>query len=368
MREFELGLAGPADDADLRALAARNPVPGSVELAYEREPNYFRGCAPLGAFWQVLAARHRSSGALAATACRAVREVFVNGEPEAVGYLGHLRVDRAFRGRGLVAGGCRVLRELHADGRVRGYLTTIVEGNREALGILVEKARPPIPVYRPVVRLHTLALPARPPKGRLGRWELRWGDRVDLGDVAARLRSEGRSRQFFPVVGVRELSPGCPTTPGLRAEDVAVALRGGRVEGVLALWDQTEFRQAVVRGYRGALRWARPLVNAACRAAGLPRLPDPGEPLRFGYGCFGCAEGDDPALWLALLAGVLGRAHERGLAFVMVGRAEGDPLLAPTRRLRHVDYASRLYTAAWDQGEFHARLDGRVAYAEIATL
>ena len=35
---FRFDIAGPDDDAEIRALLARNPVPGRVVVSYEREP------------------------------------------------------------------------------------------------------------------------------------------------------------------------------------------------------------------------------------------------------------------------------------------------------------------------------------------
>src|SRR5688572_6716360 len=96
---FEIGLATRADDADIRRLLAESPMPGSVALTYEREPDYFLGCPLLGRPCQVIVVRERASGALAAVACRAIRTVFVNGRPERIGYLGQLRVGARFRGR-----------------------------------------------------------------------------------------------------------------------------------------------------------------------------------------------------------------------------------------------------------------------------
>lgn len=55
-------LATEADDPALRHLLATNPLPGSVTVTYEREPNYFLGCPVMGHFYQVPVARCRTSG------------------------------------------------------------------------------------------------------------------------------------------------------------------------------------------------------------------------------------------------------------------------------------------------------------------
>src|SRR5688500_3317062 len=121
---FHFHIAGPEDDAEIRALLARNPVPGRVVVSYEREPSYFLGCGTMGPFSQVVAARDEATGRLAAIACRTVRRRYVGGEPRDVGYLSQLRVDGRYRGRWLVPAGFRFLADLDVDGRADGYITT----------------------------------------------------------------------------------------------------------------------------------------------------------------------------------------------------------------------------------------------------
>src|SRR5256885_6338965 len=119
-----IALATPEDDASIRALLARSPVPGPITVTYRREPNYFAGCDALGPFHQVLVARDREE--VVGLACRVVRPMFINGEAEQVGYLGQLRVDGPHRGRWFVSRGFSFLRQLHEDGRTAAYITTII--------------------------------------------------------------------------------------------------------------------------------------------------------------------------------------------------------------------------------------------------
>jgi hypothetical protein len=162
--EFIFDLATPADDAAIRRLLANNPVPGQVTVTYEREPDFFLGCGTLGHFCQVLVARHQPSGEVAAVATRTTRPLYINGHVEEVGYLSQLRVDKRFRGRWVVSNGFRFFHQLDADRRVSGYITTIIEGNTEAQGILVHRARRHFPIYREIDRLCTLAIILRSPR------------------------------------------------------------------------------------------------------------------------------------------------------------------------------------------------------------
>ncbi len=367
--EFSVELAAPGDDPAIRHLVATNPVPGNVAVTYEREPDYFLGCPTMGRFYQVGVARHRESGQIAGVACRATRPRFVNGRAEEVGYLGQLRVEARFRRRGLVSSAMRFLRELHADRRVTGYLTTIIEGNHVASGALVHRPRPHFPIYREVERFCTLALVVRTAKAvARSPYKIRRGSEGDLGVIVSFLRGNGPEKQFFPVYEEDDFRDN-PVTLGFQVQDFLLAHHKNELVGVIGLWDQSSYKQTVVWAYSGYLRWGRPLLSAGARLAGAQRLPSPGQPIHFAYASFICVADNDPEIFRVLLRKVYNLAAERRYAFLMVGLAARDPLLSVARRYAHLTYPSRLYTVGWEEGEFfHERLDNRIPYVEIAEL
>jgi hypothetical protein len=316
---FRIELATPDDDDGIRRLLASNPVPGDPPVIYAREPNYFLGCAAIGDFCQVVIARHLPTGEIAGVGCRAVRTLFVNREPRRVGYLGQLRVDPRFRGRWLPHQGYRFLRELHADGRCGGYITTIVAGNSAAERLLVAAARPSLPRYRPLDRLIALTLPVAASSGN-------GVPAAALSASAAQdfLATYGPRRQFFPLY---------------HGEDVEFIETGNAVG---ALWDQSAYKQTIVPGQG---------------------------PLRMAYASFVCVRDDDAGAFDRLLDRLLGLAAQRGLEYVVVGLSARDPLIDVARRRPHLAYESRLYTVCMPgEEEFHEQLDNRIPYVELATL
>jgi len=67
--EVTFSLATRDDDAAIRALLANNPMPGRIRVRYEREPDYFAGCATMGETQVVVA---RADERLVGVACRHV--------------------------------------------------------------------------------------------------------------------------------------------------------------------------------------------------------------------------------------------------------------------------------------------------------
>lgn len=365
---YSFELARPDDDAAIRRLLRDNPVPGQLELTYEREPNYFLGCSIMGHTCQTLVARQQESGDVVGLATRAVRPLFVNGEVEPIGYIGQLRVDSAHRGRWLVPMGFRLFEKLHQDGTTTGYITTIIEGNTEAEGILVEKARHHYPAYCKLDRLVTLALVLRRPR-RLSTatFEVLAGNEVGLDEIIHFLHECGQGKQFFPAYTAEDFTG--DATRDFCIDEFAVACRGNQIVGVLGLWDQSRYKQTVVKAYGNKLQRVRPFYNVGARVLGAHSLTQIGQPIHFAYASFVCVAGDDPVVFNALLTQVYNWAVERRFAFLMLGLSERDPLLAVAQKWLHIPYHSTIYTVSWQGDEgWQTKLDGRVPYLELATL
>ena len=361
-------LARTDDDPQIRQLLADNSVPGQMALTYEREPGYFLGCSVMGPLCQTLVARHNESGQLVGVATRSVRPLYVNGQCEDVGYIGQLRVDKQHRGRWVVADGFRLFHQLHQDGRATGYVTTLIEGNREAEGILVKRARRHYPAYRHVGRLCTVAVILRRRRRQpCTRYELRTGAQVDLDDVIKFFALHGAQKQFFPAYTAQDLTGSA--TLDIEPEDLLVACEGGEVAGVIGLWDQSRYKQTVVRTYSKRLRRMRPYYNIGARLLSAQPLTAIDQPMHMAYASFICVVDNDRDLFRTLLGAASNRAAQRGYAYLLLGLSTEDPLLSVARRTLHIPYFSTLYTVCWPGDEtFHHELDGRIPYIEIATL
>jgi hypothetical protein len=309
-------------------------------------------------------------GSVAAMGSRAVMDVYFDGQPARVGYLGQLRVDPAWRGRrSLLRAGFRAVKELHAPDEAPFDVTAIVADNAPARRLL-EAGVPGLPTYRPLADFVTCVLPTRVPPGRSGapspqtpgvRVERATPDRLEA--IVLCLDRFARRHQLARrwTADVLRSPVRCP---GLSMSDFFLAVSGGEIVGCAALWDQSAFKQVVVRGYsRPLARW-RWLINAGARLVGAARLPPAGQKLAHAYVSHVAVEGDDAGVFAALLAAARREGAARGLAYVITGLAADHPLLAATHGARR--YASVLYTVHWD-GE-PPGLSGRRVHPEVALL
>jgi hypothetical protein len=203
-------------------------------------------------------------------------DVYLDGAPARVGYLGQLRVDPAWRGRrALMRSGYAAVRELRRADEATFDLTAIVMDNAPARRLL-EAGLPELPAYRPLHPIVTCVLPTWPPA------RVPSGPRVERGAsrpveaIVACLDRNARRHQLSRRWTANVLESG-ERSPGLGPRDFFLAVSHGEVVGCAALWDQRSFKQVVVRRYSRAARALAHGSECGCAPGGcdaLCRRPD----------------------------------------------------------------------------------------------
>jgi hypothetical protein len=368
MTQPEIDFAAPEDDAAIRSLLRREPMPGRISVTFEREPDFWLGCKVTGDDCRVLVARQAGRSEIVGLACRSTRDVFINGAVRRLGYLGQLRVDSRYRGQWLVSRGFSKLKQLHDADPLPAYLVSIVDNNREATGVLVKHRRRGFPVFHAVADFRTLAIHVNRAKSESrGDIAIAPAHTNELADVARFLNLHGAARQFssyWTEEALAQLSP-----LGLTAGDLRIARRDHQIVGIAGLWDQSSYKQTVVRAYSGWLKFMMPLYNKGAPFLGRRKLPRPCDQILSAYASPFCIANNDLFVCRALLRDLLNLAQSRGFHTLLIGLDANDPLMKAAREYSHVVYPSRIFLAEWPNGEsIHEQLDRRPAYVDIATL
>jgi hypothetical protein len=349
---FRFEVAGPSDEAALREFGRDADMPGAVRFSLDRSPDYFDALRVEGRKTEVLVCRETRTRRIVGTAHRSVKPLFVNGEPAPVGFLSGLRLDPSVRNGLLLARGYAALKERHADGAARFYLSTIMEDNRHARFCCM-----------------AISLQARGPAAPGNAITVRRAGAADGPAIVDFLRAEGRSRQFFPEYRAGDFGAAGELLPRLEWEDVFMAFREGGLTGVIAAWDQSSFRRWKVTGYAGWLRAFRRPFNLVAGLRRMPRLPEPGAPLACLFLSLVCIRDGDRAVFSVLMTAL---RNEMGARFPLLfaGLHERDPLLPELLATPHFPLPSRLYAIAWGDGEEAVGMleRTRVPYLELGSL
>ena len=365
---FAITLAERGDDAELRELLRDNPMNGSMQVTFEREPDFFATCTIRGGFHQVGVGRDLESGRIVGLGTRSIAEAFVSGRPVPFGWLSDLRLAPTYRGGTLVARGYRFLRQLHGDGRAELYGTVIFHDNQTALRTIAT-ARAGLPAYHDLGVMHCPGINVRRRKPAVAAdCEIVRGRRELLPEIVDCLNRNNARKQFAPVHDVESFLHR-NRWKDFQPSDFYVARRNNKVIGVLGRWDQTAFKQTRVISYGRRLRWLVPASNAVQTLLGAPAFPEPGQYVPFFYVSFIAVDQDDVGVFRALLRQVYNDSVGSSFRYAMVGLHERDPLLAALKDYSLTPFAGRLFCVCYSDGEPAFRnLDGRVPYVEAATL
>jgi hypothetical protein len=344
-------LATPADDKSLRQLLRENPIPGSISLSFEREPCYFDASMIEGPFHQTIVAREADTGKVIAFGNRSIRPLFINGQVQDIGYMSQLRV-RPDYGKGLylargLAGGFRKYHELHQDRRSPFYLMSVIEDNLPARRLLTS-GLPDYPNAYEYARMFTYAIyPLRRKRALTLPNDLRLirGSDKYIDEIIDCLNRNNACKQFAPYWT-------CDTLfiANLKPSDFFVVVNRNHVVGCIACWDQTMFKQTVVRGYSGSLARWRKLLNTFSTLGGWPYLPNPNMPLLHSYASHLAVDNDDPVIFAALLRALYNYNHECKYSYFMIGLSESNPFRKIVQAYHPLIYISQLYLVIWDDG------------------
>ena len=363
-------IAEAADEPELRRILRENAMPGEINISLEREPDYFRAARVGNSRDVIIVVRDELAGRIVGMGEVAVRRVFLNGAEKEVGYLSQLRLDQPYRGRGdIIVRGLRKLHDLHREGALaQTYISTIVSDNQSARRLL-EQGRQRLPTFYPLEEITSFVISTRRRRPTRAAGRVRRGSPEMLDDIVACLRRNLARYQFASAWTVDDLRSE-DITRDLKPEDFFVSYNGGRITGCLALWDQTGFKQTVVRGYRCSLRWARPLINLVAPLVQIPRLPPVGTTLNAAFLSHLAIDEEDAELFLDLLDALYDESQQRGLDHVILGLATRHPfcsLISKTFACRA--YFSMLYHVIWPNEDWASLpIDSRCPQLEVALL
>jgi len=348
---IRFALAAEADEAAIRQLLRDNPMRGEISLSFEREPNYFLGAGVAGSDDQTMLA-FEGERLLCMGRC-SIRRRYMNGVVRRVGYLAELRLDASAQGRfDILRDGYRFLRELHRDSPPDVYFTSIAADNYRAIR-LFERGLRGLPTYRFLTGFVTLVIPVpRKSSTRVQQklhsrgLSMEKGAEGNLPELTDFLNAQSSLQQLaahWTPEDLRSLAE-----RGLTLDKFLLLRKSGKIVACIALWDQRNFRQTVIREYGRTTRIVRPAVNLAAKFLNTPRLPEPNSILAQAFLSPLAIDPGYAALLPDLITLCAPTATQCGVEFLTLGLAANDSRLPMLKK--HFNsrvYQSRLYCVAW---------------------
>lgn len=353
-------LARAEDEALLRQLLRENAMPGWVTMALAREPDFFAGSGHFGDEQAIIArdiGPHGGQGGdqddRAVGMCTsAEHRVHLNGVETRLGYLGALRVSRAYRHKlRVLQGGFAAVRALYPEDESPLWYTVVAEENTVARRVL-EANLPGMPCYRLTNPLVTLAF-----SSARGRRRQLWrpAKEDDLVALCHFYNEQAARFQFSPVL--------TPERVRHTGANFHVVEQDKTIVACMALWNQQPYKQVMAQAYRQPLEALLPVYNAYARLSRRMMLPPVGRALDLSYLAFFATDPHLAPECEALVEDALGLAATGAVSLALHGQHPGLERLI--RQLKPVIYRSGIYTVNFGTPP---PLDGRPAQPEVAVL
>ncbi len=156
------------------------------------------------------------------------------------------------------------------------------------------------------------------------------------------LNTEGRKKDLFPVIESLE------QFTDLGAEDFYILKNGKEIIAAGALWNQSGYRQYIVKKYRGIMKLAR-CFNPILSLLGYIRLPKENENIDFPMLSFFLAKNDNEDYYKAFLNGIV-REVKKNYGMFVIGTTESYFADGIYKKLKSIRFDTEIYSIEFFSG------------------
>lgn len=284
-------LATPEDGKELLRILESSPAQGSIELIYTRRPDAY--ASYMKEPGEAIVYATRKDGRLVGTQAALIREMYLDGKETKAAYICGLKKDPEYQGTVGFSGSYHkaLVRE-----DVDYYFCSVLKDN-DKVHKMFERKNPwmhmaPLQEYTTYILTPRFRYQAKDETLSFRQATAR--DEKALLDF---LNREGKRKDLFPAIKSIE------DFYGLHIEDFYLLEKGGEILATAALWNQTDYKQYVVKKYRGWMRFAR-CFNPVLSLLGYLRLPKENECLNFPMLSFFLSKDDNMEYYKTFLSGV----------------------------------------------------------------
>ena len=272
--------ATPADGKEILRILESSAAKGSIELIYTRRPDAYESYMKDTKDARVFISRDgdRAVG----TCAELIREVYIGGEACRAAYICGLKKDAEYDGgAGFDA---RFIKDLQQND-VDFYYCSVVAENTDARRMF-EKSRRLLSMSSITGYKTYIVNPKAKIKTPKHSLTFRRATESDTEKLLDFLNTEGRKKDMFPVVKSLD------DFYNLHISDFYLLLDGKSIVATAALWNQTEYKQYIVKRYGRVMKLAR-IFNPVLSALRYIKLPKENEPLDFPMLAFFLCKNDD---------------------------------------------------------------------------
>lgn len=330
-------LASPDDGKDILRVLESSPAKGSIELLYTRRPDAYLSYKKESKDVDVLAVK--KDGNVVGTCAEIIRDVYVGGASVRAAYVCGLKKDSAYDGN--VGWGKLFIGSLVRED-VDCYFCSVVEDNIEAQKMFERKGSHFLDMNCLCEYTTYILKPYFKFKGGKRDYIFRQAESGDEGRILDFLRREGKKKDLFPVIESLD------SFSDLFVTDFYFLECDGEILATAALWDQTGYRQYLVKKYNGIMKYAR-AFNSVLYLFGYMKLPKENENLNFPMLSFFLSKDDNEEYYKTFLNYICKEVKKKYDIFV-IGTPRNSFANNIYKKLRSVHFDTKIYSVRFILG------------------
>lgn len=330
-------LATKDDDRAIRILLRDIELSGMLQIAYHREPSFFKALEKQGGDYFVLVGTVNDE--VKALVTRSIQFVTINSEKYKVAYLSNLRYHQDFRNGISLIKGLRALEEASKENPADFHYATLIDDDKKVKKILAGN-RLSMPKHNDLGRIFTYTLPLKKKKLRLSpnsSYSFTKAQKEDFSELETFLKEESKNSDFFPEdILARDSTL-------LDTQDYFIMKSTNRIVAVCTIKDINECKQFILEGYSKRFGFLRTLLNLYLQLIGRYSIPARKQPIKFIFSGYSVVKDNNPQLFSFLLKFIYSEFSGTKYHFLSLAFHEGNQLNNCLKKYTKVCYKSRLY-------------------------
>ena len=337
-------LASANDGKEILRILESSAAKGNIELIYTRRPDAYESYMKEAGQARVFISRDGEHAV--GTCAEVIREVYIGGRVCRAAYVCGLKKDAEYDGG--IGFGARFIRDLQCDD-IDFYFCSVVAENTDARRMF-EKSRRLLEMKQTVGYKTYILSPKVKVNAKKHSFTFRRATESDTDRLIEFLNAEGKKKDMFPVVKSFD------EFYNLSVEDFYLLIDGESILATVALWNQTGYKQYVVKRYGRIMKIARifnPLLSAFCYI----KLPKENQSLDFPMLAFFLCKDDNTENYMIFLNEIKRKISKKYGMFVL-GLSDGHFARPFADKLPSISFETKLYGIKFPWSEQTYKIPG----------
>jgi hypothetical protein len=350
-KNFEFRQATVDDGKEMLEILEEADFQGDLSIIYTRRPNPVRSFNAEGDDVLIMICQTIDTKEIVGFGVCTIREHYLNGQREKVGYLSGLRIKKVYRGIPfLLINAYQELIEIIRSKEVSHLYTTVLDDNAKVQQMF-EKKRKSFPYYVPITDYTVFCATTRLKKQCTGLYEHRRATEEDLPQLLAFVNAKGSQQDLYPNIKKEDLLG--QTKLGLHFKHyyIAIERQGGNILAAFYVWRQDARKQHILHEYNGMYKLLKH-VGPLLPYLGYPKLPKEGTELSYYYLSYYAYEEEQLIAAEELIQYI---ASMNDTNYFLIGMVQADPLYQVMQKMAKITYGSRVYMVDYLKTEASAK-------------